>query len=267
MRNRQLDFLRGVAISIVVFGHALQVIGVSDNQLVLRLIRTFQMELFFAISGYALAYTKVKDPRVGCWKAFKRLAIPYLSWVTISVLALCVTSGFPGAVRVIELYGCSQFWFLRVLFIVVTVFWISRYRRKSSFQLLVYFGSLLWVSLIPHNEMSFKYGVCFLLGHSLNGMKVRDVYGTEESDKFSQTWLGRMFISMGVSSLGIYAVHANVLSGFVDHHFYHYPKLLSSGINEYVVGIALSVVWIVVSLIAIFVIRKFSILKRLLLGE
>lgn len=81
MRDQLLDALRGIAILIVIFGHALQSAnGRSPANVVFNVITSFWMPLFFLISGYASGFSSGKDFKAGALSLFKRLVVPYLIW-------------------------------------------------------------------------------------------------------------------------------------------------------------------------------------------
>lgn len=90
-RNRQLDMLRGLAILIVVFGHSLQANIDSGYNSIWYLIRSFQMPLLFAISGYTCKYSfPCNNTRKFMVGKVKRILIPYLAWSSIYYLFLCI---------------------------------------------------------------------------------------------------------------------------------------------------------------------------------
>lgn len=95
-RNVSLDILRGIAILIVVLGHAIQ-INLQDGENALiwsRVILSFQMPLLFLISGYTAGYSfPAKDTKVFLMKKIHRLLIPYLSWEVLHYLIACAIPG------------------------------------------------------------------------------------------------------------------------------------------------------------------------------
>lgn len=124
-RNIFLDVLRGMAILFVVFGHAIQSANNMNPGLPLqKIIMTFWMPLFFMISGYVDGFTHGGK---GILSKINRLVVPYFFWATI-VFVLDVLIGknlFSFGAFLTEL-GFSQFWFLRVLFIIWFIFYLAR---------------------------------------------------------------------------------------------------------------------------------------------
>ena len=78
-RNNTLDLLRGLAILIVVIGHAIQV-NLSEGRncfIWSNLILSFQMPLMFFISGYATGFSfPSSNPKRFIKKKVVRLLIP-----------------------------------------------------------------------------------------------------------------------------------------------------------------------------------------------
>ncbi len=83
-RINYVDIARGLAIILIVIGHAL---GYSKHcEIVKRIIYSFHVVLFFMLSGYTLKFKK--DEKFICyfWKKFKRIVIPYFIWATIFLI-------------------------------------------------------------------------------------------------------------------------------------------------------------------------------------
>ncbi len=84
-RNRALDIAKGIAIILVVIGHAIPDAttkqGISSGSLALlhSLIYSFHMPLFFLISGYFVNTLSTASSRgAQIWKKFQRLMVPYI---------------------------------------------------------------------------------------------------------------------------------------------------------------------------------------------
>ena len=116
-RNVSIDVARGILITCVVVGHAIQKCnGMYPTDYLQSVIATFQMALFFAISGY-VACLSGKSASVGVLaRRTRRLLVPYISWVVL----LCIVKGSDLNELPYKLLH-SEFWFLRVLLLVVIV--------------------------------------------------------------------------------------------------------------------------------------------------
>ena len=126
-RNAFLDVLRGVAILIVVLGHALQNAngGVPSRDTAHWIIMTFQMPLFFMIAGYADGMTHGGS---GLRSKIFRLLVPYLAWAQIAFAVETVFRGvdYSFAKHLLATL-CGGPWFLRTLFCI----WLSCYTYRK----------------------------------------------------------------------------------------------------------------------------------------
>ena len=118
-RIAYLDVLRGIAIVCVVLGHAIQKCNcMVPTDGVQSIIATFQMALFFAISGYVSCLSDA-EPLIVLKRRVFRLLVPYLSWVILLCGVQCKWSDLPRMIL------NSQFWFLRVLFLTSAIVVVS----------------------------------------------------------------------------------------------------------------------------------------------
>lgn len=138
-RNTYIDYLKGIAIIMVVLGHCWKL-----PQDVFRLIYSIHMPLFFAISGYLLAGRE--DEPLGRFiiKKAKSLLIPYIVFCLIScvfrvvILGKClsvkeaVTAVLLGGKNLIIIFNFSL-WFLPVLFISIVLFKLLLYFKKREY--------------------------------------------------------------------------------------------------------------------------------------
>lgn len=124
-RNQYIDFLRGLTILVVVFGHAIQGAnnGISTNPVHL-VIQSFQMALLFIISGYVIGYSKIDgNYKAALKRRTKRLLLPYLIWEQLHYFLRLARFG--NSYRISEHLGSvlwSDFWFLRILFVLCMVY-------------------------------------------------------------------------------------------------------------------------------------------------
>lgn len=95
-RSVEIDFIKGTAIILVVFGHCIQYgsgLGFFEqgsyfDNILFKLIYSFHMPLFAMMSGY-LFYKTVqgKDLVTILKRKFKSLLLPVVSWKTIEFIA------------------------------------------------------------------------------------------------------------------------------------------------------------------------------------
>lgn len=161
-----LDSAKGVAISLVVFGHALRGIeraGVIDFHGVWgridRVIYSFHMPMFFLISGFVFWSALARPAGAFLRSRVTRLLWPLALWTWIFFAArmlagsaantsLADSGGFP----VFPLPPREHFWFLWGLFLVsVTVYALGRVLpvQRREVWLGVLIADLIWLGLAP----------------------------------------------------------------------------------------------------------------------
>lgn len=104
-RDESLDIAKGVLIFLVVWGHAIQFgfgyeYGESYqclNDNVFRIIYSFHMPLFMAISGYLYYKSNMRPFGDVVKKRLTSIGVPYLVYCTIMVLVLLPTVIWGGA--------------------------------------------------------------------------------------------------------------------------------------------------------------------------
>lgn len=176
-RNKNIiDFMKGFAILLVVFGHSIQINYIDfDDVFLFKFIYSFHMPIFILISGYLAA--KSLSTR-GCnvekcifQKAFF-LLIPYFSWYFIGFI-LEGTFSFLTIFENIKLLikGVDRgLWFLYILFLLYCILYISS-KFKYKYAVLIIF-----VLVIPMNKMLGMhllkwYLIFFVIGMALFDLK------------------------------------------------------------------------------------------------
>lgn len=152
-----VDFMRGIAILLVVIGHLIQTndIFYAHNH-VFEFIYSFHMPLFFAISGYIIAKTSkvttIKDLGIFFIKKFIALCVPLLTWELLMNRFILRTS-FVGmtysdiATTILH----PGLWFLKTLFVITIGFGIYDYlvnKLSSSKYLLIKEISVIFTFLV-----------------------------------------------------------------------------------------------------------------------
>lgn len=171
-----IDFMKGLAILLVVFGHSIQVNYTNfDEILIFKFIYSFHMPMFILISGYLAA--KSLSLR-GCniekcifQKAFF-LLIPYFSWYFLGFI-LSGTFSFYNILDYLKLLiedVDRGLWFLYILFLLYTVLYVS---SKFKYKYLVL---IIFVLIIPMNKIFGMhllkwYLIFFIIGMSIFDLK------------------------------------------------------------------------------------------------
>lgn len=142
-RKLYLDNLRGVLILLVMLGHSIQAAGYGiDDNFANRLIYSFHMPMFMAISGY-LSYKIAFDSNKIISKA-KQLLVPYVLW-TVLMVFLYDNVSLQGA-----FIDESSLWFLWVLFIINLIYYvitilINKFKNKFALETML---MLVWLILV-----------------------------------------------------------------------------------------------------------------------
>lgn len=189
-RNGFLDVLRGMAILIVIFAHALQIhLANPYGNTPWLCIMTFEMPLLMAISGYTfgLKIPKKENIKSEIVKKIKRLLIPYLCWEQIYyfITVFYYKEKYSFKNQVASVFN-SQFWFLRILFfifIAVYLFLPAYYGiagkiKNDSKRKLLFIGLAAVTAAIcaavsefvPGFDSLKSYMACFALGVFINNI-------------------------------------------------------------------------------------------------
>lgn len=201
-RNTKIINLRVIAILIVVLGHSIILYDpdwTSWSRYICnyhspfliglkKIINSFQMELFFSISGFCLYYSFNRLPKFinfGLAK-FKRLIVPFiiigLFWmIPLRLLASYAPYEEHNLSDIIKSFllcnDCGHLWFLPVLFYIFIIFYVL---IKSSKYCLVYIPivAIILFYLYPYIPNYFriadalKYLLSFTLGFYINKLNL-----------------------------------------------------------------------------------------------
>jgi fucose 4-O-acetylase-like acetyltransferase len=194
-----VDYLRGIAIILVVYHHVR--VGIERSHIVVpqilvnanMIFYSFRMPLFFILSGIFISHSLQRKTwkKLG-WIKFENLLYPYLLWSFIQVSLQIGLSQFTNSDRSFIDYTyilyqprrLDQFWYLPALFNATMVFLIvHRYMKPSPLVHLV-IGFLLYL-LAPFVErMSMMsdwmmFYIFFAIGHVCS-----DFFFKESSQRF-----------------------------------------------------------------------------------
>ncbi|MBQ7955059.1 MAG: acyltransferase [Lachnospiraceae bacterium] len=180
-----LDFLRGIAITLMIIGHSIIVypIDISGNtacQIIHNFIYYFHMEFFFILAGMCESKKRYLDV---VKKKSKRLLIPYFFFGIMSIILHSysnLVNGNEGIVSGLErlFFRGGDYWFLYVLFeISLLAPILLLIKEKAKVVYLVIIVVLLLLSGRITNEFLcinyvLNYLPYFMLGNLLNDIGV-----------------------------------------------------------------------------------------------
>jgi len=114
-RSSRIDAMKGIAILLVVLGHAIQYnIADFDNNILFRVIYSFHMPLFMFLSGY-VACNKAIDLK----KKFMALVLPFVAWHLLNYVIIPSNHSVDFGRYIIRWIKSPDYglWFLWVLFL------------------------------------------------------------------------------------------------------------------------------------------------------
>lgn len=134
-RIEYIDFIKGICIFIVVWGHTIQNMGDGDEfwlNPVHQFICSFHMPIFMLVSGFFFSNSIGKPLTSNIIRRFKQLIIPCFGWslvlVAIHIGYILADGTIPspaGIVKSVIMETFTRFWFLRSVFICFTLAIIS----------------------------------------------------------------------------------------------------------------------------------------------
>lgn len=155
------DIAKGIAILLVVFGHALQ--GIRDSEalsihseyssiyIVCAVIYSFHMPLFFFVSGLFAQSWGRRSFSEAAEQKIRLLVIPYFVWTIIVGVCMQAVQRFTnnglGIKQVLISWRVpfSEYWFLYVLFFIFIIYYIFVNLSKNGQVYLLGFSVLLYL--------------------------------------------------------------------------------------------------------------------------
>lgn len=205
MKNKRIEWIdsaRGFAILLVVVGHVLG--GYTGNygvpqyqkiiDLIVDIIYTFHMPLFFMISGYVFGLKKYNWSKSNYvvfvkYKA-KTLLVPYFLFSTLQILIKLPLQGKIASVLswknilLLPLIPVDQFWFIYVLFFMFCLSGLMDWKKQDNSLLLVIVLFIVGKSLLLFGGDTINewcvvlirclcYYIYFYMGYKLCRMRIR----------------------------------------------------------------------------------------------
>ena len=188
-RLEWVDYLRGIAIILVVYRHAL--IGIQRSSIEAPAILTnanmifysFRMPLFFLLSGIFISGSIAKKSLNKLIEIkFENLFYPYLIWTVIQITLQIIFGQYTNSSRGFVDYtyilyhprNLDQFWYLPALFNATVVFLITQTKFKPSALGQLVFGMVLYLASPYFQKVSMmsdwmEFYIFFAIGNALSG--------------------------------------------------------------------------------------------------
>lgn len=148
-RIPQLDFIKGIAIILVVMGHVVSQVWstipeIYENSLIFRFCYSFHMPLFVFISGWICRMTMKKDLH---WfiRRLKRIGIPYI--IITAIVFFMLRKG-----DILQFIRNIPYWYLVFILIADSILYIG-IKSDQGIKIFAPAYALILISaaIIPHN--------------------------------------------------------------------------------------------------------------------
>jgi fucose 4-O-acetylase-like acetyltransferase len=204
-RHKWIDYLKGIAIILVVYRHALIGIERTHTQIPDYLVNanmifySFRMPLFFILSGLFISSSFAK-------RTFKNLALikfealiyPYLIWAVLQITTQILFGSFTNAVRSAVDYGyifyqpreLDQFWYLPALFNVTMIYLLIKNKLNPPAWLQIIIGALFYFLAMYVNKISIlsdwmEFYIFFAIGDATS----KFIFNERVQQFFKSTWM------------------------------------------------------------------------------
>ncbi len=163
MRNKDLDVMRGIAILLVVIGHAIVLNGYApkgSEPFLYEWIKLLQMPMFMMLSAYLAARSKVPASIKEWFATARKRGISYLVPFFVWMLVTHPKTFIPTlSTTLFDLDYGNGLWFLMVLFILTLQFTITRYlvEKWNKKALLLVLAPLFYVGLFILQRLGIRF--------------------------------------------------------------------------------------------------------------
>lgn len=157
-RIKYIDFIKGICIFLVVWGHCIQNMGTKndaffDNPVHIFIV-SFHMPIFMILSGFFFS-TSIKNKNFShiTLKKARQILLPCFSWALVGIILSYRESysnlSFIELTKQLLYNTCNSFWFLRSVFVCYMITLISLHILKKDYIACLF--SILIMLLLPDN--------------------------------------------------------------------------------------------------------------------
>jgi fucose 4-O-acetylase-like acetyltransferase len=150
-RDYSIDFLKTIAIFLVIYGHSISHIDIGQvlfwNNSQYKFIYIFHMPVFIFISGYLFNINN-DTLFIFCYKKCIRLLMPAITMTPFVWLAQYLVHGTGGTLKGFLSFLINDFWFLKCLFVCSIIAFICLKYFRNNLLLLI---PLIVMIVLPVN--------------------------------------------------------------------------------------------------------------------
>lgn len=184
-RCNWLDFTKGIAIILVVVGHALQYYlypHTFNEEISWRCIYSFHMPFFFILSGIAFSFSKTLQFELNfVLNKSRRLMLPFLCWATIDYTLMYLVMGGGKFVKYI-ITPSHGLWYLWALFFITLLHsFVITFSNRTIHRIVnsvAIYVLLICISNIVSGRFGLveisRYYIFFSLGYFLKVLRIVD---------------------------------------------------------------------------------------------
>ncbi|MGB3006843.1 MAG: acyltransferase [Chitinophagaceae bacterium] len=200
-RMQWVDYLRGIAIVLVVYRHIL--IGIERSGIIIppyltdanMIFYSFRMPLFFILAGIFInSSLKKRTIKQFAFVKFEHLLYPYLVWSFLQITIQIIFSNLTNSDRGIEDYtyifyqprNLDQFWYLPALFNTTMIYSLIKIKFRAGIKIqialgiiLYFLSSYMWGISMLSDWMEFY--IFFALGNAISNF-----FFVESTQRFLQ---------------------------------------------------------------------------------
>ncbi len=219
-----VDYLRGIAIVLVVYRHVL--LGIQNSGMAIPpgyldaniMFFSFRMPLFFILSGIFISGSLAKKSlgRI-IYSKFELLLYPYLIWATIQITIQLFASQWTNAQRTPKDYldilyqpmNIDQFWYLPALFNTTVVYLLTKTKLKLHGWMQILFGLALFFLSPFCRKVSMmstwmEFYIFFAIGDTISFIFFSEKFQTFLKNRFTLLILLPFFIATQFYYLHLY---------------------------------------------------------------
>ena len=183
MRNKKIDYIKGITIILMLLGHCIQFgsglayeeAGSFFSNKIFQLIYSFHMPLFMLLSGYFFASSMNKHTKVSiAFRKCYQLLLPVFAWSSLRIILIAIKHKSEFSVSEYIFWwvsdSCHNFWFIWVTFALCITVLLVNVLFKDSVP--IYFILFILLFIIPDGEIgSYKFMYPYFIFGYLIGKK------------------------------------------------------------------------------------------------